>query len=252
METEPIVVDPDPRGILSRPYRLRDWGRGNYAHPQLAEGYIIYPHEAGCYPRSCVPRFVDVGNHDPVALALRQRQERQALLELRSNVPRLVDVGDDDQEALALRQRQERQALLELAPLSNPDVYPWREGGDAIHTPGDINLFYWVGPISRPRWELECYRAINSFCYLESSRPPGARTWCYVCRDGHPHNTTRTNPPLAKCMICIDVYMCYQHRIFLACLGPEGGYPVLEESALMSYHEYWEDPDVESSEGLTD
>eukprot|EP00971_Amphidinium_carterae_P181984 3611338-Amphidinium_carterae.1 len=168
MESEPIVVDPDPVGILSRPYRLRNWGHGNYAHPSLAEGYIVYPHEVGCYPRSIVPRFVDVGNNNPMALERRKRQERQAVVELRANVPRLVDVGEDDQEAWALRQKQERQALMEMAPISNEDVYPWRTNGDSISTPEDIYLFYWANPIPRPRWELESHREANSFCYPDS------------------------------------------------------------------------------------
>eukprot|EP00971_Amphidinium_carterae_P266170 5279908-Amphidinium_carterae.1 len=68
LESPPILVDPDPVGILSRPYRLRNWGRGNFAHPSLVEGYVLYAHECGCYPRSIVPRFVDVGTNDPVAM----------------------------------------------------------------------------------------------------------------------------------------------------------------------------------------
>eukprot|EP00971_Amphidinium_carterae_P077736 1537073-Amphidinium_carterae.1 len=230
LESPPTVIDPDPVGILSRPYRLRNWGRGDFVHPSLVEGHVLYAHESGCYPRSVVPRFVDIGVNNPVALERRRSQERQFFLELRSTIPRLVEAGEDDHEALTIRRKQERQALMEMAPRLNPYIYPWIErvtitadvlgahGPEA--TPEDDNLFYWVSPFSKDRREVERYRATNQFRYEGSSRPPGARTWCYVCQVGHPRNPTRTNPELAKCAFCIDVYMCFDHCIYLACMGP--------------------------------
>eukprot|EP00971_Amphidinium_carterae_P322301 6405827-Amphidinium_carterae.3 len=159
-------------------------------------------------------------------------------------------------------------AIMEMASISiHSDVYPWRQAGESINMTSDINLFYWANPIPRPRWELESYREMNSFCYPGSCRPSGARLWCYVCRKGHPQNPKCAKTRLVKCTFCIDVYMCYEHRIFMACMGPrstqamccrhsrftpglgswnpEGGYPVLEESSVLSFYEYWEDPDVE-------
>eukprot|EP00971_Amphidinium_carterae_P108485 2148024-Amphidinium_carterae.1 len=184
-----IVVDPDPVGILSRPYRLRDWGRGNFAHPSLEEGYVLYGHECGYYPHSIVPRFVDVGTNDQTAKERRQSQERQAVLELRATVPRLIEAGEDDQKALILRRKQERQALMEMAPRLNPYVYPWikqvtitaevlgTHGPEA--TPENDNLFYWMSPFAKDRREVDHYRAENRFRYEGSSRPPGSRLWCY-------------------------------------------------------------------------
>eukprot|EP00971_Amphidinium_carterae_P115520 2287905-Amphidinium_carterae.1 len=100
-----------------------------------------------------------------MALERRKTQERQVVCELRANVPRLVDVCEDDEEALAIRQKQERQAIMEMASISIQDVYPWKQTGGSINMPEDINLFYWANPIPRPRWELESYREVNSFCY---------------------------------------------------------------------------------------
>eukprot|EP00971_Amphidinium_carterae_P332584 6466807-Amphidinium_carterae.1 len=163
LESPPTLVDPDPVGILSRPYRLRNWGRGNFVHPSLEEGYELYAHECGCYPRSIVPRFSDVGTNDPVALERRKRQERRAALGLRATIPRLVETGEDDQEALTLRRKQERQALMEMSPRLNPYVYPWinrvaitaevlgAHGPEA--TPEEDNLFYWVSPFGKDRRE---------------------------------------------------------------------------------------------------
>eukprot|EP00971_Amphidinium_carterae_P174467 3458586-Amphidinium_carterae.3 len=169
---------------------------------------------------------------------------------------------------------------MEMAPRLNPYVYPWirqvtitgevlgARGPEA--TPEHENLFYWTSPFAKDRREVERYRADNRCRYEGSSRPPGSRTWCYVCQVGHPRNSTRSTPQLARCQFCVDVYMCFNHCIWLACMGPrstdviccrhsrftpgiqswnpEGGYPVLEESAVMSYHEHWEDLDADASD----
>eukprot|EP00971_Amphidinium_carterae_P077949 1542051-Amphidinium_carterae.1 len=195
---ETWMLDPDPRGILSRPYQVVN----GYAHPHLAEGIVVFPREVGTYPRSCVPRF--------------------------------VDVDDEDRESLALRKRQERQALFELTGLCNPDIYPWRNGQEATYTPGTLNMLYWHGPMSRQKWQLECYRTLNAACYLENWRVPGSRLWCYACHEGHPDIVPRTSPSLAKCLICIDVFMCYKHRIFLACLPAGVTATVCHSNCLLS------------------
>eukprot|EP00971_Amphidinium_carterae_P130142 2578118-Amphidinium_carterae.1 len=106
-----------------------------------------------------------------------------------------------------------------MAPISNQDEYPWRKT-DSNDLLDDVNLLYWANPIPRARWELESHREMNSFRYQGSSRPRGARLWCYVCRVRHPDKPNDINPRLAKCMFCVDVYMCLEHRIFLACMGP--------------------------------
>eukprot|EP00971_Amphidinium_carterae_P312731 6215506-Amphidinium_carterae.1 len=152
-------------------------------------------------------------------------------MEIRSTVPRLVEAGEDDREAVTLRRKQERQALMEMEPRLNPYRYPWINqvtiSAEVLHgahgpevTPEDENLFYWMSPFAKDRREVEKYRATDRFHYEGSSRPAGSRAWCYACQDGHPQNTVRTNPMLAKCYFCIDVYMCARHCIYLACMGP--------------------------------
>eukprot|EP00971_Amphidinium_carterae_P318860 6338313-Amphidinium_carterae.1 len=130
---------------------------------------------------------------------------------------------------------------------TNPHIYPWREGAGAIHTPGDLNMFYWHGPISRQKWELECYRTVNAACYLENWRAPGSKLWCYACKKGHPDITD-----LAEVGEGVTATIRCRHSRFtpgISSWNPEGGYPLLEESALMSYQKLWEEePEPDSPE----
>eukprot|EP00971_Amphidinium_carterae_P129815 2571233-Amphidinium_carterae.2 len=212
---------PDPMGILSRPYELTD----GYVYPHLAEGIVVYQREEGRYPRSCVPRF--------------------------------VDVDAEDETSLKLRMWQERQALLQLTPLPNPDRYPLDEGEEVQGY--TLRMLFWHGAVSKQT------KKINANCYKETHPEGVRRTSCYACRKGHPDIRPRTWPRLSRCLICKNVYMCQDHRIFLACLGygstaticcrhsrftpgisswnPEGGYPVLQDASPMSTLELWEESD---------
>eukprot|EP00971_Amphidinium_carterae_P317645 6314279-Amphidinium_carterae.1 len=245
------LADPESNGLERlypgpRPHRLRSWR--NKLYPDLdapAGPFVLYKHEEGRYPFSCIQKFPDVDPARRESLEERRIAERKAVFEtiVTTKWKTPTDPG---------------------YIMCNPDDYPW----EAL----EEELFYCKnrdprkGPVARDRWHVYWNHQADLFCEApanDTTRRAG-RYRCYVCKQQH-WSITRDGVELRRCLICRNVFMCPKHWIRLACMdttfavvccrhtrftpgtgswNPTGYYPILEGMPTkLHLQERWQDED---------
>eukprot|EP00971_Amphidinium_carterae_P336227 6472471-Amphidinium_carterae.1 len=246
------LEDPESRGLERlypgpRPHRLRSWR--NRLYPELnepPEPTVIYKHEEGRYPFSCVQKLPDVDPTRRGSIEERRIAERKAIFEV---------IGDTNW----------RTPIDPGFSMCNPDDYPWENVEDELFEEVS-NLDPRKGPVTRDVWYRHWNHQVDLYCdrpATQATRRAGLFR-CYVCKKQH--WTIRDGVELRRCLICKNVFMCPRHWIRPACLidteiavvccrhtrltpgpgswNPVGYYPILEGGPTKGHlQERWQDED---------
>eukprot|EP00971_Amphidinium_carterae_P130896 2593112-Amphidinium_carterae.1 len=181
------LEDPESHGLERlypgpRPHRLRSWR--NRLYPELfepPEPIVVYKHEEGRYPFSCVQKLPDVDPNNRGSIEERRIAERKTVFEV------IVDAN----------------WMTPTNPgfsMCDPDDYPWEEVEDELF---DVtNRDPRKGPVARDVWYN--FWTFQADLYCDQPAAPVTRRAglyrCYVCKKQH--WTIRGGVELRRCLIC--------------------------------------------------